>query len=123
MLRGIPRGEQTWVIESLRYATWRQPLTVAHLDQLKIGLMPRPVDLEAITVTANRLAERRRPPSYSVHAVSKEELRSSTAIEAADLEEIHSIDHIGGPWPQVRVYTERFLASGRSLRPVAFGCR
>ena len=44
-------------------------------------------------------------------------------LSAYSAEEIHSIDYVGGPWPQVRVYTERFLASGKPLRPVAFGCR
>ena len=180
VLRGIPRGEHTWVIESLGYATWRQPLAVEHLDQLRIGLMPRPVDLEAITVTVDRLEERRRLASYAVYTLARDELRSSSAIEAAELirsrvpwpkvvcdtagargpaaapgslcvryrgaiaragvclderpiplaalsayvaEEIHAIDFVGGPAPQVRVYTARFLASGRPIRPLAFGCR
>ena len=198
VLRGVPAGEQTWVIERLGYATWRQPLTVAHLDQLRIGLMARPVALEAIRVTVDRLEARRKLAPYSVYGVSREVLRSSAAIDALDLarsrmhwlpagcpsggggtpapagtvpdesslrdpgqktplglelciryrggvrqpgiclderpishvvltaygaDEIYAIDYVGGPAPQIRLYTERFLESGRPVRPLTFGCR
>lgn len=202
VLRGIPRGERTWVIEALGYATWEQPLAVEHLDQLRIGLLARPVALEEIRVTVDRLEARRKLAPYSVHTATREDLRSSAAIDAADLArsrmpwvmtacpaggggarpvgalsaaeapdestlqdagqpmsspmdlciryrgavtrpgvclddrpiplafllaygaaEVHAIDYIGGPKPQIRVYTERFLESGRPIRPIAFGCR
>lgn len=184
VLRGIPRGERTWVIERLGYATWRQSLAVQHLDQLKIGLLPRPVDLAAIRVSVDRLEARRKVAPYSVHTATYESLRSAVAVSAADLirsrmpwmtvscpgggigstsgvpsivvdefciryrgraiqpivclddrrfpmaflgayapSEIHSIDFVGGYSPQVRVYTERFLASDRSMLPLTFPCR
>ena len=198
VLRGVPAGEQIWVIERLGYATWRQPLTARHLDQLRIGLMARPVALEAIRATVDRLEERRKLSPYSVHTVSREELLSAVAIDAATLarsrtpwlpvgcpqgagggapaagtgvpnqnslrdpgervvelmdlcvryrggvtrpgiclddkpiplamlsaygaSEIQAIDYIGGPSPQIRLYTRRFLESGRRIRPIAFGC-
>ena len=205
LLRGIPTGEQTWVIERLGYATWEQPLEARHLDQLRIGLMARPIALEEITVTVNRLEERRKLSGLSVHTVDREALRSSPAIDAVGLvrsrmpwptagcgggsvgptlvptagpggeptvpdqsslrdpgqrpwfttdlciryrgnvssprvcidetpispamlaaysaEEIYAVDYVGGAAPQIRVYTERFLESGKPIRPFGFGCR
>ena len=43
-------------------------------------------------------------------------------LDAYATEEIYAIDYIGGPRPQVRLYTELFLESGRPVRPIAFGC-
>lgn len=207
ILRGVPRGEQVWRVERLGYATWEQPFAARHLDQLRIGLMARPVALEEIRVTVDRLEARRKQAQYSVHTVDREALRSSPAIDAADLvrsrmhwvpaacpggggggfagapaagpggaivvpgestlrdpgqspswglldlcirhrgnvtrpgvclddrpiplavlaayapEEIYAIDYVDGPGPQVRLYTLRFLESGRPIRPLAFGCR
>lgn len=201
VLRGIPRGEHVWVIEALGYATWEQPINVEHLDQLRIGIMPRPVALEAIRVTVDRLENRRKLAPYQVHTVHQASLRSAAAITAVDLvrsrvpwptascppgvggpglpaggpgavpngsglsnpgqgspwgvlelciryrgtitqpavclddkpislamlaayfpEEVYAIDYIGGPRPQVRLYTERFLESGKPIRPFALGC-
>lgn len=200
VLRGIPRGDRTWVIERLGYATWRQSFEVEHLDQLKIGLMARPMALEAIRVTVDRLEARRRVSPYSVHTVTRSSLRSSPAIIATELvrsnmpwmpqlcpasaaaarpasgsggvpdetslvdpgqitwawedlcisyrggtvrprvclddrsisttflaaygaDEIYAIDYIGGPRPEVRLYTERFMESGKRLLPISMGCR
>lgn len=200
VLRGIPAGEQTWVIERLGYATWRQPLAARHLEQLRIGLMARPVALESIRVTVDRLEERRKLAGASVHTVSREGLRSAAAVDAVELirsaviwpktrcpgsalsggtgvpgitdppnesslqdpgqqpswtmelcvryrgnvvapstclddkpmplpflaaygaDEIYAVDYIGGVFPQIRLYTERFLESGRPVRPLSFPC-
>ena len=180
VLHDVPPGEWTWVIERLGYATWEQRMAVEHLDQLRIGLLARPLDLEAVRVTVDRLEQRRRIAPYPVSAIPAEELRSAVATIAMDLvparmpwpratcqqavgdepsagaldrlcvlyrggvaepeiclddrpipwvfllaygaEEIHSIDYVGGPRPQVRLYTERFLERGRPVRPLTFGC-
>jgi hypothetical protein len=47
--------------------------------------MARPVALEAIRVTVDRLEARRRTATYSVHTVSRETRRSSPATIATDL--------------------------------------
>lgn len=179
VLRGVPSGDRTWVIERLGYATWEQRLAVQHLDQLRIGLLARPVDLEAIRVTVDRLERRRNLAPYSVHTVPREALRSAVATIALDLvpsrmpwpratcpanddeqsavdmrrlcivyrggitepeiclddrpvpftfldaygaTEIQGIDYIGGPRPEIRLYTERFLERSRPVLPLTVGC-
>lgn len=201
VLREVPAGQQTWVIERLGYATWTQPLTARHLDQLRIGLMARPVALEAIRASVDRLEARRKLAPYSVHTISRENILSAVATDAGTLArarmpwvpawcpirtaggarpvpgsaagvptetsltdpgervlelgglciryrgdvvqpgvclddkpvplavlsaygatEIHAIDYVGGPNPQVRLYTRQFLESGERIRPMAFGC-
>lgn len=87
VLRGIPRGEHRWIIARLGYVTWEQALAVEHLDQLRIGLMPRPVALEAITVTVDRLEARRKLAPVGVYTATREVLRTSPATDAADLAE------------------------------------
>lgn len=94
VLRGVAAGvEHVWVIESLGYVTWEQPLVVTHMDHLKIGLMARPFALERIRVTVDRLEARRRLATVAVHSMGVERLGASTASEAAGL--VRSLT----PWP------------------------
>lgn len=197
--RTVPAGEHVWVIDRLGYATWEQPFTAAPFDRLRIALMPKPVALENITVTVDRLEARRKQTTVSVHSVSREEVRSSVAVLAAELvesrapwavtscpvdlgatvypldqehppnesslvdpgqrvydptqlciwyrgrvikpsvclddrpitlvelaaygaAEIFAIDFLGGPGPQIRLYTERFLEEGKTVRPFTVPC-
>lgn len=83
LLRDIPQGEHTWVIESLGYARWEQPLVVEHMDRLKIGLMPRPVALQEIRATVSRLETRRKLATVSIHTANQDRIGASIAIEAA----------------------------------------
>jgi len=85
VIRGVPGGEQTWVIAHLGYATWEQPFEAQNLDQLTIRLMPRPLALERITVTVNRLEQRRNAAPVAVHTLSRDEVVSSVSSVAAEL--------------------------------------
>lgn len=96
ILRTVPPGEHVWGIHRLGYASWEQPFTAAPFDQLRIGLMPRPVALENITVTVDRLEARRAAATLSVHTVTPEDLRSSPATLAAELLESRA------PWAVVQ---------------------
>lgn len=110
VLRGVPAGvEQVWVIESLGYVSWEQPLVVTHMDRLKIGLIPRPFALEEIRVTVDRLKARRRVATVSVHNVGGEMLRASTAVDAAAL--VRSMK----PWPTRMCSSNRGDPDGVSL--------
>ena len=197
--RAVPPGEHVWVIDRLGYATWQQPFTAVPFDQLRIGMMPKPVALENITVTVDRLEARRKQATVPVHSVSRDDLRSSVAVLAAGLvesrspwgvtscpvylgatvypldqdhppnessladpgqrvydptqlcvwyrgrvikpsvclddrpitlvellaygaAEIHAIDFLGGQRPQIRLYTERFLEEGKTVRPFTVPC-
>lgn len=93
VLWGIPAGDHVWVIEQLGYARWEEPFEAEPLDQLTIRLMPRPVALEAISVSVDRLENRRKLAAVAAHSVSLEELRSSVATNAADLVQSRM------PWP------------------------
>ncbi len=86
LLRGLPASEQLWRIRMLGYATWEERTRVADLDMLTIGLLPQPVKLERIRVTARRLEERRRLAPVTVKAIEREELvrvGASDALTAA----------------------------------------
>lgn len=85
VLRGIPAGEQLWRIRMLGYATWEERSAVAHLDLLRIGLLPRPLELEQISVTVDRLEARRRVAAVTVVAVDREELTRSTWGSAVEV--------------------------------------
>lgn len=85
VLLGLPPGEQRWRIRMLGYATWEERTTVADLDVLTIGLLPKPVELERISVVADRLEARRELVGVSVAAVDREELVTSTWTSATDV--------------------------------------
>ena len=197
--RTVPPGEHVWVIDRLGYATWEQPFTAAPFDQLRIGLMVKPVALETIIVMVDRMESRRELATVPVHTVDREEIRSSPVTLAAELldsrapwtvvqcpvslgatvypldqdnvpdestlvdpgqrmfdltqycvryrgaviapsvclddrpitvaelaaygaSEIYAIDFVGGPRPQARLYTERFLERGQPVRPFTLPC-
>lgn len=96
MFRAVPPGEHVWLIDRLGYADWEQPFSAAPFDQLRIGLMPKPVALENITVTVDRLEARREQAAISVHTVTPGEIRSSPSILAIELVESR------GPWAVVQ---------------------
>lgn len=84
VLFGVPAGEHGWRIEALGYAGWEQSLAVSDLESLSIGLLPRPVALDNIRVTVERLATRRKLSPISVVAVTREKLLSTIAVTAAE---------------------------------------
>lgn len=85
VLLDVPAGEQLWRIRMLGYATWEERRAVAHLDVLRIGLLPRPLELERISVAVDRLEERRRLAAVTVVAVDREELARSTWGSAVEV--------------------------------------
>lgn len=85
VLLDIPAGEQLWRIHILGYATWEERTAVAHLDVLRIGLLPRPIELERLEVMVDRLEARRRLAAVNVVAVDREELVSSTWSSATEV--------------------------------------
>lgn len=70
----LPPGPHRIRTAMLGYATWEETTELEHLDLLRIGLMPRPVVLEKVRVTVDRLERQRRAASVSVMAVEREEL-------------------------------------------------
>lgn len=85
VLLDVPAGEQLWRIRMLGYATWEERRIVDHLDVLRIGLLPRPIELERISVVVDRLEERRRLVGVNVVAVDREELVVSTRTSAVEV--------------------------------------
>lgn len=85
VLLDVPVGEQVWRSHMLGYATWEERTIVEHLDVLRIGLLPRPIELEGISVVVDRLKERRRTAGVTVVAVGREDLVRSTWSSAGEL--------------------------------------
>lgn len=85
VLFGVPRGEHKWLFRMLGYADWEQEMEVENLERLRVGLLPQPVRLQNITVTADRLAERRKAAGVSVRALAWDEINSVVAATAADV--------------------------------------
>ncbi len=73
----LPPGPHRIRTEMLGYAAWEETTELEHLDLLRIGLLPRPVALENIRVTVDRLEQQRRAASVSVMAVEREDLMRS----------------------------------------------
>lgn len=70
----LPPGPHRIRTEMLGYTAWEETTELEHLDLLRIGLLPRPIVLENIRVTVNRLERQRRAASVSVMAVEREDL-------------------------------------------------
>lgn len=85
VLRGIPSGEQRWVIRRLGYARWEESTAVVDGDELVIVLLASPVALEAITVQADRLEHRREASGVSVEVIDRETILSSAVRNATEL--------------------------------------
>lgn len=69
----LPAGAHVFSFERLGYARLREEVELAAGDRLDVVLLPRSVMLEAITVSANRLTERRnRVPTASLAATHED---------------------------------------------------
>lgn len=82
---GIPEGNHTLRITAMGYAAWEQETDLRHLDLLRIGLLPQPIALENIRVSADRLQKRRRTAAVSVTAVQRRELLRAPEATAAEV--------------------------------------
>ena len=85
VLFGIPRGEHHWVFRMLGYADWEQDLELDNLEHIRVGLLVRPIVLENITVTADRLAQRRKAMAVSVRALTWDEINATVATNVAEV--------------------------------------
>ena len=84
-LRGVPAGEQRWVIRRVGYAEWAESAAVEDGDVLTIRIIPRPLRLEVVRVTADRLERRRRAYGGSVRVVDTRELETTAAHSLMDV--------------------------------------
>lgn len=84
-LRGVAPGPHRWVIHRLGYSSWEEVVEVEDEAELEVRLLPRPVVLEGITVTVDRLETRRRAVATSVRTVGRKEILRSAAATPLDL--------------------------------------
>jgi hypothetical protein len=93
---GIPPGPHELKVGMLGYATWdEEAVEMEHLDLLRIGLVPQPIALENIRVTADRLERRRRATGVSVVAVERDELLTTGAASVTEVLALRS------PYPRI----------------------
>lgn len=85
LLRGVPRGQHLWRFQMLGYADWEEEMETQDQEFLRVGLLPQPIALENITVTADRLERRRKAAPYSAVVLSPDDIRSAIASSAAEL--------------------------------------
>ena len=85
LLRGVPRGQHLWRFQMLGYAAWEEEMEAQDQEFLRVGLLPQPILLENITVTADRLEQRRKAAPYSVVVLSPDDIHSAIASSAAEL--------------------------------------
>jgi hypothetical protein len=85
LLRDVPRGHHLWRFQMLGYADWEEEMETQDQEFLRVGLLPQPIVLENITVTADRLERRRKTAPYSVVVLSPDDIRSAIASSAAEL--------------------------------------
>jgi hypothetical protein len=84
----VPAGAHVFTFERLGYARLREEIDIVEGDRLDVGLLPRPVLLEVLTVSANKLAERRSRVPISSFAMTHEQIAMagySNAAQAAML--------------------------------------
>ncbi|HEX8276941.1 MAG TPA: carboxypeptidase regulatory-like domain-containing protein [Longimicrobiaceae bacterium] len=81
----LPAGAHTFTFDRLGYARLSEEVELVDGDRLDVVMLPRSVMLEAITVSADRLAERRnRVPTASL-AATHEEIAIAGYSNAADV--------------------------------------
>lgn len=85
VLKDVPGGNYLWRFQMLGYADWEEEMEVRDGEFLRVGLLPRPIVLENITVTVDRLERRRRTVGHSVVVVSPDEISRAAAGSAYDL--------------------------------------
>lgn len=85
LLEDVPGGNYVWRFQMLGYADWEEEIEVQNGEFLRVGLLPRPIVLENITVTVDRLERRRKTVAHSVVVVSREEISRAAAGSAYDL--------------------------------------
>lgn len=84
----LPPGAHLFTVERLGYARLREEIELAEGERLDVGLLPRPVLLEGLTVSANKLAERRSRLPVASLAMTHEQVATagySNAAQAAML--------------------------------------
>ncbi len=84
----LPPGAHVFTFERLGYARLREEIELAEGERLDVGLLPRPVLLEGLTVSANKLAERRSRLPVPSLAATHEQITTagySNAAQAAML--------------------------------------
>jgi hypothetical protein len=74
VLFDLPPGPHDLRVSMLGYADWEETTPMEHLDLLRIGLLPKPVALENIKVTVDRLERQRKASAMSVTAVDRDDL-------------------------------------------------
>jgi hypothetical protein len=123
VLEDVPRGNYIWRFQMLGYADWEEEMEVGDGEFLRVGLMPRPIVLENITVAVDRLEQRRKAVPYSVFVLPREEIDRAAAASAFDLVRSRSplalrdcpptdtIDMLGNQCVYYR---------GRNVRPVLY---
>jgi hypothetical protein len=92
---GLPSGPHRLKVGTLGYASWEEETAMEHLDMLRIGLLPQPIALENIRVTADRLERRRKATGVSVVAVDRDELLTTAAANVTEVLGLRS------PYPQI----------------------
>jgi hypothetical protein len=84
-LSNLEAGEHRWVIERVGYARWEAAEGVGDGDRYTIRLLPVPIVLEAVTVQADRLAERRRRYGGHVRVLGAAEIAGSAGPTMAEV--------------------------------------
>lgn len=85
LLKDVPPGTYLWRFQMLGYADWEEEMEVRGGDFLRVGLLPRPIVLENITVAVDRLARRRKAVPYSVVVLTNEQIDRTAAGSAFEL--------------------------------------
>ncbi|HEX7243118.1 MAG TPA: carboxypeptidase regulatory-like domain-containing protein [Longimicrobiaceae bacterium] len=89
----LPEGEQSVEVSRIGYVGTRDDVWVAGGDSLFLAVLARPVVLEALTVTENRVERRSLEAPYGVRAVGGEQMKFLAGIfsNTAEL----AVSHLG----------------------------
>lgn len=81
----VPEGSTPLVASRLGYVTLRQEVEIRAGEGLIVPLLVKPVVLEGLTVTADRLERRRRMAPVSVRALEREQLLAGAYASSVEL--------------------------------------
>lgn len=85
-LPAIPAGTHRFQVSRIGYVTNRQTIELAPGDSLVIiPVMAKPVMLEGLAVSAERLARRREQSGLAVFALTREQILGSATLNAAEM--------------------------------------
>lgn len=137
---GVRTGSHRWVVTRLGYVPLDEEMAVLGDDHLAIGILPRPVTLERLTVTVNRaertLARRRHGSGQSVryldgaavsgaaHATAEAFVKSHVTVrlcgtEAMEWGYVDCASHHGRSVP-IRVWIDEQRAYGGLMQLAAY---